>query len=56
VLLVSAYAAVSPAAAEEWDEYYNALSRAIAMAPAGATVIVGTDANASIGRGRLGGT
>ena len=55
VLLVSAYAPVSSAAAEEWDEYYDALSRAIATAPAGATVLVGTDANASIGRGRLGG-
>ena len=55
VLLVSAYAPVSTADSEVWDAYYDALSRAIAAAPAGATIVVGTDANASVGRGSLGG-
>ena len=55
VLLVSAYAPVSTADSEVWDAYYDALSRAIVAAPAGATIVVGTDANASVGRGSLGG-
>lgn len=56
VLLVSAYAPVSTASDEDWEEYYDTLSRAICrgkqLAP-GALVLIGSDANASIGRDTL---
>ena len=55
ILLISAYAPVSTASDEDWDEYYDSLACAIARGRAGDLVIVGTDANASIGRGSLSG-
>ena len=56
VLLISGYAPVSTAPDEEWDDYYNAVSAALARARKGDVVIMGTDGNASIGRGSLDGS
>ena len=53
---ISGYAPVSTASDAEWDAYYDTLSCAISRARPGDTVIIGTDANASIGRGRLDGS
>lgn len=54
IALISAYAPVSTASQEEWDTYYDNLNACIACAPKGSVVLVGTDANASVGRGSLG--
>ena len=56
VLLISGIAPVSTAPDEEWDEYYSTVSAAVARARKGDVVIMGTDGNASIGRGRLDGS
>ena len=53
---ISGYAPVSTASDAEWDAYYDTLGCAISRARPGDTVIIGTDANASIGRGRLDGS
>ena len=55
ILLISGYAPVSTAPDEDWDAYYDSLACAIARGRPGGLVIVGTDANASIGRGSLSG-
>ena len=52
IFLISGYAPVSTASDSEWDDYYDALSSAIARAHPGDVIIIGTDCNASIGRGR----
>ena len=56
ILLISGYAPVSTASVEEWDRYYTSLSSAMARAHTGDVIIIGTDSNASIGRGCLDGS
>ena len=56
VFLISAYAPISTALETDWDGYYDSLSAAIARAHNGDIVVIGTDANASIGRGSLSGS
>ena len=53
VFLLNGYAPVSSAPADEWDEYYDALSRGLARMRRGDLLIAGVDANASVGRGSL---
>ena len=56
IFQISGYAPVSTAPEADWDAYYASLSSAIARAHAGDVIIIGTDSNASIGRGCLGGS
>ena len=56
LFIISAYAPISTASDADWDAYYDTLGCAISRARPGDTVIIGTDANASIGRGRLDGS
>ena len=53
IFLLNGYAPVSSAPADEWDEYYDALSRGLARMRRGDLLIAGVDANASVGRGSL---
>ena len=55
VFLVSGYAPDSSKPAAEIDAYYDALSRVLAHRHRGDVLVVGTDANASVGRGSLAG-
>ena len=50
-LLVAAYAPTSDAPVADWNEYYGHVEDALAHARAGDVIIIGTDANASIGCG-----
>ena len=56
IFTISGYAPVSTAPEADWEAYYDTLSRALSRASPGDVVIIGTDANASIGRGRLDGS
>ena len=53
VLLVSGYAPVSTAAEAEWTTYYDDIAAAISHRHVGDVLVLGTDANASIGRGSM---
>ena len=53
IFLLNGYAPVSSAPADEWEEYYDALSRGLARMRRGDLLIAGVDANASVGRGSL---
>ena len=55
ILLISGYAPVSTASDAEWDEYYDSLASATARGHTGDLHVIGTDGNASVGRGSLGG-
>ena len=55
VLLANGYAPVSSASQAEWDAYYADIAAVLLHAQPGDVVLLSTDANASIGRGSLGG-
>ena len=52
--LISAYAPIGCAADSEWDEFFDALSVCVARARRGDVVVIGTDANSSMGVRELG--
>ena len=56
LFLISGYAPVSTASDEDWDTYYDSLASARARAHPSDIIIIGTDANASVGRGSLDGS
>ena len=55
IFLISAYAPVSTADDASWDVYYSTITSAMARAHHDDVIIIGTDGNASVGRGSLDG-
>ena len=51
LFLISAYAPVSSASDDDWDAYYDSLASARRRAHPSDIIIIGTDGNASVGRG-----
>ena len=56
MFLISGYAPVSTADEADWDAYYATLTLAIGRAHQGDIIMLGTDGNASVGRGSLSGS